>query len=38
MLHLAHDEGALNGCQALYLAQFVEHKLLILLHVASANL
>ena len=38
LLHFAHDEGAFYGAQVLYLAQFVEHKLLVLLHVARANL
>ena len=38
LLHLAHHEGALNGGETLNLAQFVEHELLILLHIACAYL
>ena len=35
---LAHHEGALNGGETLNLAQFVEHKGLILLHVTCTYL
>ena len=38
LFHLAHDESALYGGETLNLAQFVEHKGLILLHIACAYL
>ena len=36
LFDFAHYEGALNGADIVDVAQFVEHKLLILLHVACA--
>ena len=36
LFDFAHYEGALNGTDIVDVAQFVEHKLLILLHVACA--
>ena len=38
LLDFVHDEGTLNGAEAVYFTQFVEHKFLILLHVLRANL
>ena len=38
LFYLAHDEGAFDGRETLYLAKFVEDKLLVLLHIAGAYL
>ena len=38
LLYFAHDKGALDGGQTLYFSQFIEHKFLILFHVARAYL
>ena len=38
LLDLAHDEGALDGTDVVDVTQFVEYKLLIMLHVLRAYL
>ena len=34
LLDFAHDEGALDGCYVFDVAQLIEDKLLVLLHIA----
>ena len=38
LFHFAHDEGALDGANVVDVAEFGEHELLVLLHVAGAHL
>ena len=38
LFDFAHDEGGFDGGEALDLTQFVEHELLVLLHVGGAHL
>lgn len=38
LLHLVHDENALDGCQVLDVAQLVEDEFLIVFHVGRAHL
>ena len=38
LFYLSHDEGALDGADGLDVAEFREYELLVLFHIACANL